>query len=126
MIHRAPFGSFERFIAVLIENCAGNFPLWLAPQQVSILPISDKFVPYAEEVLALLKQKNIRAAIDYRSEKIGRKIRDAAVEKVPYHLIIGEKEVTNNTLSVRRHTQGDKGSLTQTAFLEMFETELND
>ncbi|MGB1207031.1 MAG: threonine--tRNA ligase [Chitinophagales bacterium] len=124
MIHRAPFGSFERFIAVLIENCAGNFPLWLAPQQVAILPISDKFVPYAEEVLAMLKQKNIRVDIDYRSEKIGRKIRDAAVEKVPYHLIIGEKEVENKTLAVRRHTQGNKGTMTQAAFLEMFDAEL--
>jgi len=125
MIHRAPFGSFERFIAVLIENCAGNFPLWLAPQQIAILPISDKFNAYAEKVAANLKAANIRLSIDYRSEKIGRKIRDAAVSKIPYHLIIGEKEANSEMVSVRRHTQGNKGSMSLEDFKAMFMQELN-
>lgn len=125
MIHRAPFGSLERFIAMLIENCAGNFPLWLAPEQVALLPISDKFNDYADKLLATLKQQNIRASIDYRSEKIGKKIRDAEVAKVPYMLILGEKEAENQTVAARRHGQGDKGSLSVNEFLELFHTEAN-
>ncbi len=116
MIHRAPFGSMERFIAVLIENCAGKFPLWLAPLQVKILPISDKYNDYALELVQLLKAADIRAEIDDRSEKIGRKIRDTEMMKVPYMLVIGEKEMNERTVSVRKHGEGDKGSVSIDAF----------
>ncbi len=125
MIHRAPFGSFERFIAVLIENCAGNFPLWLAPTQIMVLPISDKFNDYAQEVLQKLKNDDIRVDIDLRAEKIGRKIRDAEVAKVPYMIIIGEKEQESQQVAVRRHGQGDKGTLTYEAFKQVFDEEFN-
>ncbi len=121
MIHRAPFGSMERFIAVLIENCAGNFPLWLAPLQVKILPISDKYNDYALELVQLLKAADIRAEIDDRSEKIGRKIRDTEMMKVPYMLVIGEKEMNERTVSVRKHGEGDKGALS----IEAFANEIN-
>jgi threonyl-tRNA synthetase len=110
MIHRAPFGSLERFIAVLIENCAGKFPMWLVPVQVKILPISDKFISYAENILFQLKNNDIRAEIDDRSEKIGRKIRDTELAKIPVMLIIGEKEVNEEKVSVRRQGKGDVGS----------------
>ena len=110
MIHRAPFGSLERFVAVLIENCAGKFPMWLVPTQVKILPISDKFIPYAENVLNQLKNNDIRAEIDERSEKIGRKIRDTEMAKIPIMLIIGEKEVHEEKVSVRRQGKGDEGT----------------
>jgi threonyl-tRNA synthetase len=126
MIHRAPFGSFERFIAVLIENCAGNFPLWLAPQQVAILPISEKFTEYSETVLEQLTQLGYRAEIDYRSEKIGRKIRDASMQKVPYQLIIGEKEAEDQTVSVRRQQEGDKGTMSLSELTVLMQAELND
>ncbi len=122
MIHRAPFGSMERFIAVLIENCAGNFPLWLAPLQVKVLPISDKYGDYAKEVSAQLKTAGIRAEIDDRAEKIGRKIRDTELMKVPYMLIVGEKEMNDGMVSVRKHGEGDKGSVT----LDAFVNEVND
>ncbi|HEY8388126.1 MAG TPA: threonine--tRNA ligase [Parasegetibacter sp.] len=111
MIHRAPFGSLERFIAVLIENCAGKFPLWLTPVQVKILPISDKFMDYAQIVLNKLKNADIRVEIDDRSEKIGKKIRDTELEKIPYMLIIGEKEMNENKLSVRKQSKGDIGTM---------------
>ncbi len=117
MIHRAPFGSMERFIAVLIENCAGNFPLWLAPLQVKILPISDKYSEYAHHVAALLKAADIRSEIDDRSEKIGRKIRDTEMMKTPYMLIVGEKEMADNQVSVRIHGEGDKGTVSIDAFI---------
>ncbi len=117
MIHRAPFGSMERFIAVLIENCAGNFPLWLAPLQVKILPISDKYSEYAHQVAAQLKIADIRAEIDDRSEKIGRKIRDTELMKTPYMLIVGEKEMNDNIVSVRKHGEGDKGALSIEGFI---------
>lgn len=120
MIHRAPFGSMERFIAVLIENCAGEFPLWLSPEQLIILPISEKFAAYAEEVKNLLEAEDIMAQVDNRDEKIGRKIRDAEVRKLPYMLIVGEKEVENNMVSVRKHGSGDLGSLSITDFLAEF------
>lgn len=116
MIHRAPFGSLERFVAVLIEHCAGKFPLWLAPEQVSILPISEKFNDYAKKVLELLNNYDIRATIDDRNEKIGKKIRDTELNKVPYMLIIGEKEMEENTLSVRKQGAGDIGSYTAEDF----------
>lgn len=111
MIHRAPFGSMERFVAVLIEHCAGNFPLWLTDKQVAILPISERFHDHAQKVLQELEAADVRGYIDERAEKIGRKIRDAEVQKVPYMLILGEKEVAENKVSVRRHGQGDQGSM---------------
>ena len=109
MIHRAPFGSMERFIAVLIEHCAGKFPLWLTPTQVKLLPISDKFIPYCEEVLKQLKAADIRGEIDDRNEKIGKKIRDTELNKVPLMLVIGEKEMNENKVAVRRQGHGDIG-----------------
>ena len=117
MIHRAPFGSMERFIAVLIENCAGNFPLWLAPLQVKILPISDKYSEYAHHVAARLKNADVRGDVDDRSEKIGRKIRDTELMKTPYMLIVGEKEMADNTVSVRVHGEGDKGAVPIDTFI---------
>jgi threonyl-tRNA synthetase len=112
MIHRAPFGSLERFIAVLLEHCGGDLPLWLAPVQVKVLPISDKYNEYAESVIARLSRLDIRAEIDDRSEKIGRKIRDTELAKVPYMLIVGEKEAADGMVSVRKHKEGDKGAVT--------------
>ena len=109
MIHRAPFGSMERFVAVLLEHCNGNFPLWLTPDQVFILPISDKYIDYSKEVLNSLKISDIRAEIDERSEKTGRKIRDAEVRKIPFMLIIGERETDERKISVRRHGGKDLG-----------------
>jgi len=112
MIHRAPFGSLERFVAVLIEHCAGNFPLWLSPEQFTILPISEKYEEYAKKLSDILKDSDICGLIDFRDEKIGRKIRDAEVKKIPYMLIVGEKEATEGLVSVRKHGQGDLGSMT--------------
>ena len=111
MIHRAPFGSMERFVAVLIEHTAGHFPLWLTPDQVAILPISDKYNDYAQQVMAALEQADVRAILDDRSEKIGRKIRDNEMKHIPYLLIVGEKEAAEGTVSVRRQGQGDQGSM---------------
>ncbi len=111
MIHRAPFGSLERFVAVLIEHCAGEFPLWLIPEQFIVLPISEKYEDYAKKVLESLNNSDIRGLIDSRDEKIGRKIRDAEVKKIPYMLIIGEKEMNEGMVSVRRHGEGDVGSM---------------
>ncbi|MEO8109616.1 MAG: threonine--tRNA ligase [Ginsengibacter sp.] len=124
MIHRAPFGSMERFIAVLTEHCAGKFPMWLVPVQVKILPISDKFLSYAENVLSELNNKDIRAEIDDRSEKIGKKIRDTELAKVPLMLIIGEKEVSENIVSVRRQGKGDEGTKTVPKLIEMIQEEV--
>jgi threonyl-tRNA synthetase len=124
MIHRAPFGSMERFIAVLTEHCAGKFPMWLSPVQVKILPISDKFLPYAENVLSELKNNDIRAEIDDRSEKIGKKIRDTELAKVPLMLIIGEKEVNEEMVSVRRQGKGDEGVKSLPGFIEMIQEEV--
>jgi threonyl-tRNA synthetase len=118
MIHRAPFGSLERFIAVLTEHCAGKFPMWLVPVQVKILPISDKFLPYAENILSQLKNNDIRAEIDDRSEKIGKKIRDTELAKIPIMLIIGEKEVNEEKVSVRRQGKGDEGTKTLSEVIE--------
>ena len=119
MIHRAPFGSLERFIAVLIEHCAGKFPLWLAPTQVKILPISDKSQGYAEKVAELLKKAEIRAEIDDRSEKIGKKIREAELAKIPYMLVLGEKEAADNVVAVRRQSKGDMGTMQPEQFIAM-------
>ncbi len=117
IIHRAPLGTHERFIGFLLEHYAGKFPVWLAPLQVKILPISDKFMPYAQEVFAELKKAGVRVEIDDRNEKIGKKIRDTEIMKVPYMLVIGEKEVAESKLSVRRQGKGDLGMLDKAAFL---------
>ena len=123
MIHRAPFGSLERFVAILIEHCGGNFPLWLAPDQVAVLPISEKYHDYAQKVMTSLREEDIRGFIDDRDEKIGRKIRDNEVQKVPYMLIVGEKEQEESKVSVRKHGQGDQGSLPLVEFMENFKNE---
>ena len=125
MIHRAPFGSMERFVAVLLEHCGGNFPLWLTPEQVKILPVSDKYNDYAQEIAQFLEISDIRALVDDRNEKIGRKIRDAEVTKIPYMLIVGEKEATSGELSVRRHGQGDLGTMTREQFVKSIEEEIS-
>jgi threonyl-tRNA synthetase len=118
MIHRAPFGSMERFTAVLLEHCAGNLPFWLAPVQVKVLPISDKFGDYANEVVRLLKAADIRAEVDDRNEKIGKKIRDTELMKVPYMLVVGEKEMNERMVAVRKHGEGDKGTMATDTFVE--------
>ena len=124
MIHRAPFGSMERFVAILIEHCAGKFPLWLTPEQVKILPISDRFNEYAERVSKVLENHDIRALVDDRSEKVGKKIRDAELEKVPYMLILGENEANEGTVSVRRQGEGDLGGMSIEAFAEHIRSEI--
>ncbi|MDE3183057.1 MAG: threonine--tRNA ligase [Bacteroidota bacterium] len=126
MIHRAPFGSLERFVAVLIEHCAGKFPMWLVPVQVKILPISDKFITYAQNVLNQLKNNDIRAEIDDRSEKIGKKIRDTELAKIPIMLIIGEKEVNEQKVSVRRQGKGDEGTKTLDEVIENIKDEVDN
>jgi threonyl-tRNA synthetase len=118
MIHRAPFGSLERFVAVVIEHTAGRFPLWLTPEQAILLPISDKYVDVCNDVARMLKNSDIRASVDERSEKIGRKIRDAELAKTPFMLIIGEKEAAEGTVSVREHGQGDLGSMRPQEFAD--------
>ncbi len=123
MIHRAPFGSLERFVAVLIEHCAGNFPLWLAPEQFSVLPISEKFNEYAQKVVDTLKESDIRGFLDDRDEKIGRKIRDSEVKKVPFMLVVGEKEALEGKVSVRKHGEGDKGAMALDEFVSTFSKE---
>lgn len=123
MIHRAPFGSLERFVAVLIEHCAGNFPLWLAPDQIAVLPISERFNNYAAMVFEKLKEHDIRGLLDDRDEKVGRKIRDAETKKIPYMLIVGEREAAENKVSVRKHSQGDQGSVSLDEFISTFKVE---
>ncbi|MBX0334973.1 threonine--tRNA ligase [Pontibacter sp. HSC-14F20] len=124
MIHRAPFGSLERFVAVLIEHCGGNFPLWLSPEQFAILPISEKYQDFAQQVYDRLQQDDIRGFVDNRDEKIGRKIRDAEVSKVPYMLIVGEKEQENGAVSVRKHGEGDLGTMTVDEFIALFQSKI--
>ncbi|GAA0561140.1 threonine--tRNA ligase [Chitinophaga japonensis] len=124
MIHRAPFGSLERFIAVLIEHCAGKFPLWLTPTQVKVLPISDKSLIYAEKIAELLKNAEIRAEIDDRNEKIGKKIREAELAKVPYMLVLGEKEAADEKVAVRRQAKGDLGTMTLDQFIGLVNDEV--
>jgi len=119
MIHRAPFGSMERFVAVLLEHCGGDFPLWLATDQVAILPISDKYNDYAKEVSELLNNSDIRGFVDDRNEKIGKKIREAELKKIPFMLIVGEKEAENREISVRQRSEGDKGSMSIQAFADI-------
>lgn len=120
MLHRAPFGSLERFVAVLTEHCGGNYPLWLTPDQIAVLPISEKYADYAQQVFSLMEENDIRGFIDHRDEKIGRKIRDAETKKIPFMLIVGEKEQEENKVSARRHGEGDLGSFTQAEFIDLF------
>ncbi len=124
MIHRAPFGSMERFVAVLLEHTAGNFPLWLTPEQAIILPISEKYLDYAKKVADILANSEIRALVDERNEKTGKKIRDAEMMKIPYMLIVGEKEELNDSVSVRKHTQGDLGSFSISDFTRLIQDEI--
>ena len=121
MIHRAPFGSMERFVAVLLEHTGGNFPLWLTSEQVIILPISEKYMDYAQKVQAALEEKDIRVIIDDRSEKTGRKIRDAETRKIPFMLIVGEKEEADGNVSVRRHGNIDNGTMPLTSFVDLIQ-----
>ena len=124
MIHRAPFGSMERFVAVLIEHTAGKFPLWLTPEQVVVMPISEKYNDYAHEVAAQLEMQDIRTTVDDRNEKIGRKIRDNELKRIPYLLIVGEKEEQNKEVSVKKQGEGDKGSMKITTFAELLTEEV--
>lgn len=124
MIHRAPFGSLERFIGVLIEHCGGHFPTWLAPVQVKVLPVSDPFNDYARRVAAALLRSGLRAEVDARSETVGRKVRDAEVEKVPYMLVVGAKEMETGGVSVRRHGEGDRGQMSLLEFVAQVEQEI--
>jgi len=126
MIHRAPFGSLERFIAVLIEHCGGNFPLWLTPDQYAILPISEKYNDYAKKVSELLNISDIRGLVDDRNEKIGKKIRDNEVNKIPFMLVVGEKEAEEGTVAVREHGKGDIGTMTIEDFAKLIQTTIDN
>ncbi|MAN02846.1 MAG: threonine--tRNA ligase [Owenweeksia sp.] len=126
MIHRAPFGSMERFVAVLLEHCGGDFPLWLTPDQAIVLPISEKYADYADKVSYLLKNYDLRTLVDNRSEKTGRKIRDAELAKIPYMLIVGEQEEAAGTVSVRKHGQGDIGAMSIEDFAKLVNDEVQD
>jgi len=126
MIHRAPFGSMERFVAVLLEHTAGRFPLWLAPEQAVVLPISEKFNDYARKVADQLNALDIRTQIDDRNEKIGKKIRDNELKRIPYMLIVGEKEAENDEISVRKQGEGDKGSMKIATFAAELAREVNE
>jgi threonyl-tRNA synthetase len=125
MIHRAPFGSMERFVAVLLEHCAGDFPLWLTSDQFIILPISEKFNDYAEKVSDFLNNSDIRGLVDDRNEKIGKKIRDAELAKIPFMLIVGENEFTNNQVSVRQRGGGDMGVVSFEEFGKIVQEAIN-
>ena len=124
MIHRAPFGSMERFVAVLIEHTGGKFPLWLTPVQVAILPISEKFNGYAHKVLEYFNVQGVRAEIDERNEKIGRKIRDNELQRIPYMLVVGEKEAENGEVAVRKQGEGDKGTMKYEDFAKKIDEEV--
>jgi len=124
MIHRAPFGSMERFVAILIEHCAGQFPLWLTPNQVKILPVSEKFNEYARTVASELNSYDIRALVDDRNEKVGKKIRDAEMEKFPYMLVVGEEEMNAGSVSARKKGEGDIGSLSIASFVKLIQDEI--
>jgi threonyl-tRNA synthetase len=126
MIHRAPFGSMERFVAVLIEHTGGKFPLWLTPDQVIVTPVSEKYNDYAYRIAAELEARDIRVAVDDRNEKVGRKIRDNELKRIPYMLIVGEKEIENNEVSVRKQGEGDKGSMKITTFAANLTAEINE
>jgi threonyl-tRNA synthetase len=118
MIHRAPFGSMERFIAILLEHTGGNFPMWLMPEQVSILSLSEKYEKYAQKVLNLLENHDIRALVDNRNETIGKKIRESEMNKIPFMLIVGEQEELEGSVSVRQHGSGDLGSMKIEMFID--------
>jgi threonyl-tRNA synthetase len=126
MIHRALLGSMERFFGTLIEYHAGNFPLWLCPVQVKILPISDKYIDYCKQLNSTMKAAGIRSEVDLRAEKIGYKIRDAELKKIPYMCVVGEKEIEQNNLSIRKHTEGDLGSKPIAEFMEQLQQEIAD
>jgi len=126
MIHRAPFGSMERFVAVLIEHTAGKFPLWLSPDQVVVLPISEKYNDYSKSVSEYLNNCDIRTIIDDRNEKIGRKIRDNEMKRIPYLLIVGEQEADNEHVSVRKQGEGDKGSMHLQEFVDFIKAEVKE
>ncbi|MEF9924668.1 MAG: threonine--tRNA ligase, partial [Muribaculaceae bacterium] len=126
MIHRAPFGSMERFVAVLLEHTAGKLPLWLTPDQVVVLPISEKFNDYAMSIVKELDKRDIRAFVDDRNEKVGKKIRDNELKRIPYLLVVGEKEVQNNEVSVRKQGEGDKGSIKIATFADNFTQEIEE
>ena len=124
MIHRAPFGSMERFVAILLEHTGGNFPLWLMPEQVSILSLSEKYENYAQKVLNLLENSEIRALVDNRNETIGRKIREAEMKKIPYMIIVGEQEEKDGTIAVRKHSEGDLGSMKVEELVAIIENDI--
>jgi threonyl-tRNA synthetase len=124
MIHRAPFGSMERFTAVLIEHCAGKFPLWLTPEQFAVLPVSDKYIDYAFEVKQQLEAEDLRGIVDDRNETIGRKIRDNELKRIPYLLIVGEKEVESGAVAVRKQGEGDQGAVSVAEFANMLKAQL--
>ncbi len=124
MIHRAPFGSMERFVAVLLEHTAGKLPLWLIPEQAVVLPISEKFNDYAYETVKELDKLGVRAMVDDRNEKIGKKIRDNELKKIPYLLIVGEKEAQNGEVSVRKQGEGDKGTMKIANFADEINAEV--
>ena len=124
MIHRAPFGSLERFIAIITEHCEGNFPLWLAPNQIIILPINENVNEYAHNIKNKLEELDFRTAIDTRFEKISRKIRDAEVKKIPFMLVIGDNEMNSSTLSVRKKYEGDVGKMTLEKLIDILNKEL--
>ena len=124
MIHRAPFGSLERFIAILIEHTAGRFPLWLSPLQYIILPISEKYEDYANQVNQNLSLKDFTGYADHRDEQIGRKIRDAEINKIPFMFIVGEKEADSGTVSIRKHGEGDIGSFTLEELMNYMSNEI--
>ena len=126
MIHRAPFGSLERFVAILLENTAGNLPLWLTPNQAIVLPISEKYEKYCKKVLNLMENNEIRALVDNRGETMGRKIRDAELSKIPFMIIIGEKENDNNMISLRSHGGKDYGMIKLEKFIQIVNQEINN
>ena len=125
MIHRAPFGSLERFVAILLEHTGGNFPLWLAPKQVNILSVSEKYEKYAQKVLNFLEINEIRASLDNRNETIGKKIREAELSKVPFMLVLGEKEAELGNISVRKHREGDMGTMMAEHFIKIIKEEIS-
>ena len=126
IIHRAPLGTHERFIGFLLEHYAGKFPVWLSPVQVKVLPISDKFLDYAQTILQKLKNEDIRAEVDDRQEKIGKKIRDTELARVPYMLVVGEKEMNENKVAVRRQGKGDLGVKSIDEFLQEISIEIKE
>ena len=126
MIHRAPFGSLERFVAILLEHTGGNFPLWLSPTQVILLSVSEKHEKYAQKVLNFLENNEIRASLDNRNETIGKKIREAELSKVPFMLILGEKEAEMENVSVRKHRKGDVGEMSLESFVKLINEEISE